>query len=102
MKYKTHNEIEIDINKTCLQGYINTDYSTLRTCFGEPHDADEYKSDAGWNICFENGKVASIYNWKNGHNYCGADGTPVTYITKWNIGGHEKQVVEMIQKVVES
>lgn len=77
-----------NVNMTSLQGYIRTSYADLVGCFGEPTDCyDDYKSDAGWDITFADGVVATVYNWKDGPNYCGADGTPVEYIREWHIGG---------------
>ena len=33
-----------------------------------------------------------VYNWKNGVNYCGRlGGTPVEFITDWNIGGNNRE-----------
>lgn len=76
-------------NMTSLQGYIKTSYADLVGCFGQPTcDGDGYKVDAEWVVTFADGVVATIYNWKDGPNYCGAEGTPVEHITEWHIGGH--------------
>jgi len=77
-------------NMTSLQGYIRTSYADLVACFGpsDPNSIDDYKSDAGWTITFADGVVATIYNWKDGHNYCGDEGLDVEDITEWHIGGH--------------
>ena len=97
-------------NMTSLQGYINTSYDVLCGCFGPPDlsSIDNYKSDAGWTITFADGIVATIYNWKDGPNYCGPeDGTPVEEITEWHIGGHrstgaESRVKEVVSAYLES
>lgn len=79
-----------DTNFSSLQGYIQTSYDDLVGCFGEPtSDGDGYKVDAHWSITFADGVVATIYNWKDGPNYCGPHGTPVQRITDWHIGGHQ-------------
>lgn len=76
------------VNGSSLQGYINTSYDVLRGCFGLPTcDGDGYKVDAEWIITFNDGVVCTIYNWKDGHNYCGYDGLDVEDITEWHIGG---------------
>ena len=98
--YKTHNEKSIDVGGTCLQGYIEVDYKKLTELFGKPHDSDGYKVDAEWDIEFEDGTVATIYNYKTGKNYNGKSGTAKTKITSWNIGGHENKVVELINKII--
>ena len=99
MKFVTHNQTNINVGGTHLQGYINADYSTLKKLFGKPIQGDGYKTDAEWEIQFEDGSVATIYNWKNGRNYCGKEGTPKTKITTWNIGGNDVSVVEKVNLI---
>lgn len=77
------------LDMSSLQGYIHTSYADLVACFGEPvAQFDDYKCDCEWNIKFADGVVVSIYNWKNGKNYCGEDGLAVEDITEWHIGGY--------------
>jgi hypothetical protein len=92
MKYQTHNETEVDTNMSHLQGYITADYEELVDAFGSPmrYGFDDYKVDAEWHIAFEDGTVASIYNWKNGRNYMGTQGMDVQDIRHWNVGGYSK------------
>ena len=93
-----------DVNMTSLQGYIRTNYETLVGCFGEPTcDGDGYKVDAEWIITFADGVVATIYNWKNGRNYCGAEGLDVEDIKEWHVGGHRGTDVEgRVHEVVDA
>lgn len=89
------------VNGTHLQGYVDTTYARLVEVFGEPHfDGDGYKVDAEWVLETPAG-VATIYNYKSGKNYNGEDGLPVTSITDWHIGGHNKDVVGHIVGAVE-
>ena len=99
MKFVTHNDEEIDIGG-CLQGYVETTYKNLLELFGNPTDGDGYKVDAEWVIKFEDGTVATIYNWKDGKNYNGAEGMEVEDITDWHIGGEDKKSVARIKEVV--
>ena len=94
MKYKTHNDKEICTDGTWLQGHVYCSYETLVSLFGEPSEHyDDYKCDAQWDVELEDGEVATIYNWKNGINYCGVkDGIPTEKITEWNIGGNTHKV----------
>tara|TARA_R100001082_G_C4360718_1_gene159216 strand:- start:1776 stop:2165 length:390 start_codon:yes stop_codon:yes gene_type:complete len=94
MKYKTHNDKEICTDGTWLQGHVYCSYETLVSLFGEPSERyDDYKCDAHWDVELEDGEVATIYNWKNGINYCGVkDGIPTEKITEWNIGGNTHKV----------
>jgi len=100
MKFQTHNDTDVDVNMTSLCGYVHTGYDRLVDKFGKPTDGDGYKTDAEWNILFEDGKVATIYNWKNGENYCGVEGLETSMITEWHIGGHDFEVVERVNKII--
>ena len=98
MKYKTEN---VNTGGTSLQGEITCDYNKLVELFGEPSGSDGYKSDAEWEIEFEDGVVATIYNWKDGKNYCGEDeGLDVEDIRNWHVGGFSKTAFTNILKVI--
>ena len=86
MKFITHNDEEVDVNGTHLQGYINVDYNKLRAILGESHS-------------FEDDTVATIYNWKNGPNY-GAVGVTPDMIREWHVGGHNSRAVEKVKKIL--
>lgn len=101
MNFKTHNQTKVKVGGTSLVGEIVTNYKTLKKLFGKPHGSDGYKSDAEWYIEFEDGLVATIYNWKDGKNYCGKSGLPKSKITDWHIGGIERVVVNRIQEMIE-
>ncbi len=102
MRYTTHNDEfpAINIDGTSLQGYIEANYLELIGLFGQPTEGDRYKTDAEWYIMFDNGQVATIYNWKNGVSYLGDDGLPVSQITDWHIGGKHSSVVDLVTRVV--
>jgi len=87
MTYITHNDSDIDTNGTGRFGNLQATYKELTSLFGEPHTADDYKVDAEWDVQFDDGTVATIYNYKNGFNYCGKDGIRTQQITKWHVGG---------------
>lgn len=76
-----------------MQGYLNANFLDLISIFGEPDEGDGYKKDANWDIQFKDGTVATIYNYKDGYNYCGDDGQPVDNITCWHIGGFDKRAL---------
>jgi len=88
---------------THLVGYVECDYQTLLNVFGEPNPehCDGYKTDAEWRVA-ENSLSypISIYNWKNGKNYCGPDGLAVEDITRWNIGGKNSSDASLIKQVL--
>jgi hypothetical protein len=104
MGYKTHNDgvNEMLVNGTSLQGHIDVDYATLCELFGEPSENyDDYKSDAEWVVQFDDGTVATIYNYKNGRNYCGPSAPAREDITEWNIGGKSKLAAQLVREEVE-
>jgi hypothetical protein len=102
MDFKTHNEIDIDINGTHLQGYVHLKYEQLVAAFGQPTEADGYKVDAEWGLRFDDGEIVTIYNWKNGKNYCGPDGLRPEEITEWHVGGHNARASHLALQAVMS
>ena len=86
---------------TYLQGYVRASYKQLLKVFGEPHGNDGYKTGFEWSFKFADGTVATIYNWKNGHNYLGeAEGLELDDITEWHVGGfNEKAVARVLEKL---
>jgi len=101
MKLKTDN---VSVTGTSLQGYLDANYADLVEVFGipNPENCDNYKTDAEWNIQFLDGTVATIYNYKDGKNYCGAEGLEVDDIKNWHIGGYSDSAVEMVKLAIES
>lgn len=85
---------------THLQGEIVTTYRRLCLVFGSPKDGDGIKTDAEWTIRLADGRIATIYNWKNGKAYLGEDGTPTHMIGNWHIGGTEPSVVADITRLL--
>lgn len=101
MDYITHNQdASIDIYNTSLQGYVVADYYNLVRLFGNPEPGDGNKTDAEWRIKFQDGTIATIYNWKNGRSYRGSDGTPTPAITTWNIGGISQLSSDLVHQLL--
>jgi|TARA_A100001201_G_scaffold2068_2_gene5148 hypothetical protein len=93
-----------NVGGTFLQGYIKATYEQLLKAFGEPHDpdGDNYKTDVEWAFKFADGTVATIYNWKNGHNYLGeAEGLELNDITEWHVGGFNQKAVARVIDAIE-
>jgi hypothetical protein len=63
-------------------------------------EGDGYKTDAEWEIKFEDGSIATIYNWKDGKNYCGHSGLKTVNIRDWHIGGFSSGVVNYIKQAL--
>ena len=94
MKFVTHNQQKIKTGGTFLVDHIECSYQSLVDIFGEPHKGDEYKTDACWDIEFEDGTVASIYNYKTGKNYLEEEGLPVEEITHWHVAGYNRKAID--------
>jgi hypothetical protein len=101
MNFKTEN---VSVGGTSLQGYLEVNYSDLCEVFGmpNPENCDNYKTDAEWNIQFSDGTIATIYNYKDGKNYCGEDGLDVEDIKEWHVGGHGTSAFQMVELAMES
>ena len=96
MKFITHNDTDKWLSSgTHLIGHITCNYDDIVKVFGQPNDSDGYKSDAGWDIKWEDGTISTIYNWKNGNNY-NEDGTRTESIVEWNVGGKEQKALNYV------
>ena len=85
------------INGSHLQGHIHTTYANLVNKLGKPHiEHRDSKVDVEWSIEFNNGTIATIYNYKDGVAYLGKEGAPTEKITDWHIGGHNKKALEYV------
>ena len=84
MKFTT----DADANMTSLQGYVPARYDQLVKVFGEPTDSGD-KTTAEWALQFEDGTVATIYDWKEYETPMG--------LYNWHIGGMSKKAVSRVQ-----
>jgi hypothetical protein len=75
-------------NMTCLQGSMPARYDELVAVFGEPEGGGD-KTTVEWCLAFEDGTVATIYDWKEYE-------TPM-YEYNWHIGGMSKLAVERVE-----
>lgn len=89
-----------NIGNPFYQGEVHAPYETIRRLFGAPSKGDGYKTDAEWKVMFEDGTIATIYNWKNGRNYNGKSGLPKTRITEWHVGGENKSAVMLVKQAI--
>lgn len=96
MSYQV-NDPATNIDGTSLQGRVRLSYADLVDRLGEPGPlGDDYKTDAEWTLEYEDGEVATIYNYKTGPNYLGPEGTPVVDITDWHVGGRTTEVLHRV------
>ena len=102
MNFFTHNDKKINVNGTSLQGELSVTFEHLLKTFGTPLGASpDKKVDCEWHIELSDGKVATIYNWKNGNAYLGEKGKNPTEILNWNVGAKSKIAFYEIEEILE-
>jgi hypothetical protein len=84
--------VDIWANGTSLQGYVNTTYANLVSLFGEGIGGGD-KTTAEWVLKFDDGTIATIYDWKES---C----TPMGNY-QWHVGGSSRKVVSMVQEALD-
>jgi len=83
------------INMSGLRGYVGTTFKELCEVFGPPDygpQADMDKTTCEWRLKFEDGTVASIYDYKTNR-------TPMMGY-EWHIGGYDDRAVELVQECI--
>ena len=78
-----------DVNMTSLQGYIEAYYHQLVEVFGEPEGGGD-KTTVEWCLSFEDGTVATIYDWKEYETPMGR--------YQWHIGGKNNLAVARVTR----
>jgi len=78
---------DADVNGTHLQGYVQAYYHQLVEVFGEPEGGGD-KTTAEWALEFEDGTVATIYDWKEYDTPLG--------LYSWHIGGLSQRAVDRV------
>lgn len=94
MKIKSINQ-DINISGTSLQGYFTATYNEVVAKFGKPDQGCDGKTTVEWFIKFEDGTVATIYDWKSE--------SPMHYPDEpyeWHIGGFKSKAKEYIQALM--
>jgi hypothetical protein len=88
------NTIEAHTYGTHLIGYIETRYDTLVQVFGEPTMSGgvDDKSHTQWNLEFEDGTVATIYDWKEPE-------LPLE-LYNWHVGGRGQEALSHVLDTV--
>ena len=97
LEVQTHNDGNINVNGTCLQGYVHGPGQKLVEQFGEPllgypDDKVEYE----WNLLVESdsGYVpVTIYAWKNYGE------KSFDQLTLWHVGGKNKEVLDLLREL---
>lgn len=78
------------VSNTSLMGYVTASYDRLVEVFGGPtydEPSGDGKVDIEWNLEFEDGTIATIYNWKD---YDGGLRCKTEQDYVWHVGGKSK------------
>lgn len=89
----------VSVNGTHLQGSVMTTRARIEAVFGAPtYDTDDNfdKVMTEWIIAFDNGTVATIYDWKRYEQ--GPVGMDELY--DWHIGGHTSDAVTKVKSLL--
>ena len=88
MKFKN----DANVNMTSLRGTVRTTFAELVMVFGKPDcgpfDYSLDKTTCEWHLEFEDGVIATIYDWKMGD-------TPM-FEYDWHIGGRSAEAVDRV------
>lgn len=90
MKFTVNHEVGAG---TWLQGYVTTTLEKLIETFGEPQRySGENKVTVNWSMYFEDGTIATIYDWKRYEK-----GSPaLKEVMQFNIGGIRQESVSLV------
>jgi hypothetical protein len=86
---------DASIHGTSLRGYIIATFDELVDAFGQPDEGPDDSADkitCCWRLEFEDGTVATIYDWKE-------ESTPY-HRYDWHIGGKNSDAVEFVQQTL--
>ena len=111
IKSQVHKDWSSKANGTSYLENLKITYQELVDLFGEPTiETDGYKVDAEWHVSLrktDTGWTApedafvTIYNYKDGKNYNGANGLNVEDITNWHVGGKARSHVDILEQYIE-
>lgn len=81
------------VNGSFRVGQVEATYGKLVEVFGEPEPSVDWRTNAEWVLQFDDGEVASIYDYRKYHS-------ELKDIQEWNIGGTSPNVVERIHQLL--
>lgn len=91
---QTHNDITINADMCSGRGSVDTTYSTLISLFGKPCPIYSFdgKVRAEWIIKFDDGTIATIYDWK--------ENQPLEQVTDWHVGGFSPKALDLVADAI--
>lgn len=96
MSFHTHNDREVPIDGTFLVGSIQAQRRHLVAAFGEPiAEGDESRINFEWRLQFDDGLVATIYDWK-------VAPSELDDVVIWRIGGRSVHAIARVHEAFRS
>ncbi len=84
------NSDQSSANGTHLQGEVSISFDRLQKIFGDPIlSGPGDKVQAEWIIQFEDGTIATVYDWKEWVDY--------KKVQNWHIGGYNNKAVQKVK-----
>jgi hypothetical protein len=99
-----HNEKISSVNRiekiagTSCKGYLLASYKEIEQLFGPPNGVADNKTLYEWILKSEDGKIVTIYNYKDGYNKNRPKGFPLNKKWIWSIGAHTSDILENLQE----
>ena len=96
------NSKKIDCFGSSYIDKVNVSYQKLVETFGKEsfgYSGDD-KVSAEWNLKFEDGTIATIYDYKTNKKYCGKTGIHKTNNNDWHIGGCDINASILVKKAL--
>ena len=86
-----------DSDATSFKGTVKMGYDNMVKIFGEPHSEGFYieKIRFEWILKFEDGIVATIYDWKEDISPKEQKG-----LVEWHIGGHQSKAYYRVSAII--
>lgn len=96
---KCINSKKNDNSGTGNVGCITITYQKLVDTFGKETFgfSGDNKCSAEWVLLFEDGTIATIYDYKTNKRYYGVNGVHKTENTDWHIGGKTEKALELVK-----
>lgn len=84
----------IGIDGTHLQGEFSSSFQKIKSLFGDPIlSGPGDKTQAEWRIQFDDGTVATIYDWKEW-------GTSYENVKNWHVGGYNRKAFDAVKSML--
>jgi hypothetical protein len=88
-----------EVNFTSLRGWMDATLDELIQTFGEPclnNPSEDEKVNYEWLLKFEDGTIATIYDWKRYTN----EPLKGNEMYRWYIGGYEMKALERVKEAI--